>query len=530
MVTQLAIHMEEYWASADFALSDNDIEQIYNHFLEVERPQTIEQITQQVIRQRLADEKNKLKPRLEGRIVYQPGRNYAVGDKLVFPLLQFMHGTVSSIRPAGNPQTGPFQAILVKLENGKEKEFAAEFEHDHPLNEGDGLQAVNLEAPNPDAIFAQHAPHLIERITAQLQKHGEFVRLGRQWFVKGLMLDINIGHLHLAEAVLEMNEGGPLPTPEIMEHLDLSKKIRPEVQEFSLNYNLLHDDRFDEVAPPGKVLWFLRRMEPANVREAPDRLVPDKRPYDPALLSKNLLQLERELDDEWSELEGLNTPRQVTVTLTYPHRWAGTLPLSSKMRPLFPLGITQRQIVTLADAETGDEMPVWVVSDGRYISGLNHWYRENKIPIGAYISLAPSDEPGVVLIDCQRRPKPRREWVWLATVEDGKLRFQLDKRAIGCEYDDLMIVGTDFVAAVDALFRSSAVQNRPLANLLAEIMPSLSESGPQNAVHAKTLYSAINMIRRVTPGAVFAELVRHPAFVAVGDYYWQFDQQRWQNR
>jgi hypothetical protein len=39
-------------------------------------------------------------------------------------------------------------------------------------------------------------------------------------------------------------------------------------------------------------------------------------------------------------------------------------------------------------------------------------------------------------------------------------------------------------------------------------------------VHAKTLYSAVNILRRIPPGPVFAEVVTHPAFKAVGNGYW----------
>ena len=44
---------ETYWG-ADFALTDTDIEQIYNHFLEVERPQTADDITRMIMAYRVA--------------------------------------------------------------------------------------------------------------------------------------------------------------------------------------------------------------------------------------------------------------------------------------------------------------------------------------------------------------------------------------------------------------------------------------------------------------------------------------------
>jgi hypothetical protein len=118
--------------------------------------------------------------------------------------------------------------------------------------------------------------------------------------------------------------------------------------------------------------------------------------------------------------------------------------------------------------------------------------------------------------------------VRLATVKDNRLGFELARRNIACGYDDLLIVGTDVVSAVDAHWRRTS--QRSIASLLAEIFPPLASLTPQDATHAKTLYSAINMLRRLPPGPVFAELVRHPAFKAVGDHYWQFDSSLWQER
>lgn len=529
-MTKLQTQKKAYWASPNFALTSADIEQIYNYFLESELPQTIEKIARVVIKHRINEEKNKLKPLLDGRIIYQPLKQYKVGDELVFPMLEFAHGSISKVRKANNPQFGEFQVIKVDLDDGKEKEFAAELDIEHPLNEGDGMSAINLDAPEPDELYELYGEHITRTLEKDLDERDEFICLANKWFIKGLMAEINMGHLHLAEAVLEVSEGGPLQTSEVLVHLDIDAKVPAEVQEFSLNHGLLSDDRFDEVAPPGQVFWFLRRLEPDNIRETPFQLVLNKHSYDPALLGSQMRQLEREIDDEWSDLEPLVEPRPVTLTLNFSHRWAGTLPLSARTRPLFPLGVSSRQLITFVDDETNQEIQGWVVADGRYIVGLEEWYKEHEIPVGGYINLAPGPDTGIVKLGYNRRPRPRREYVRLATVEDGRLRFSLDKRAIGCDYDDLLIVGTDYLAALETIYRSGENQNRTLASLLVEIMPSLGEGGAQNAVHSKTIYSAVNMLRRVTPGAVFAELMRHPAFQAVGDQYWQFNSQKWQGR
>jgi hypothetical protein len=182
----------------------------------------------------------------------------------------------------------------------------------------------------------------------------------------------------------------------------------------------------------------------------------------------------------------------------------------------------------LLDEITNEPIEAWVVREHRYVYGLKDWYTEHEIPIGGFIELKPGLEPGVVILTYDRR-RPQREWMRLATVVDNRLHFELHRRSIGCGYDDLMIVGTDTITAVDALWRRVESHSRSIASLLAEIFPELAELAPQKTVHAKTLYSAMNMLRRLPPGPIFAELVRQPAFQAVGDHYWRFDSSRWRD-
>jgi hypothetical protein len=131
----------------------------------------------------------------------------------------------------------------------------------------------------------------------------------------------------------------------------------------------------------------------------------------------------------------------------------------------------------------------------------------------------------VVLIDYDRR-RAKKEWVRLATVADNQIDFELERRNVGCGYDDLLIVGTDYVAALDALARRFEANQRSLGSLLTGFFPKLAKLNPQETVHTKTLYSAINMVRRMPPGPLFAELIKNPAFQPVGDHYWQYDSSR----
>ena len=516
---------EAYWVSK-FTLAEKDIEQIYNYFLEVEAPQTLEEITRAVMAARVAEERNEVKRLVEGHTVYQPQKSYKVGETLVFPMMRFANGAVKSVRKGINPEYGEFSVIGVQI-GSKVREFAAELNIAHPLNVNEGLLLEPTTEVDLDALYDLYGKNVASRIAEQLLAHPEFVNLAHEWFVRGLMMDISIGHKHLTEAVLEVHGGGPLPPLEILPHLDLGEGTSQAIQAFSLNAALQADNRFDEVGPRGVVTWFLRRMEPADVLETPLRLRYETIHHDRALLNTPLLMLERELDDEWSDLETVLMPQPIEVTLTYGHRSCGTLPLSSRVRQLFPLGKAERQRITFIDDQSGESVVGWVVREGRYIAGLGGWYSRNEIPIGGYLQLHEGEKPGEIRLNFQRQ-RAQKEWVNLAFVEEGRLRFKSDRRSIGCAYDDLLLLGTDHMAAMDAIFKQVADRRRSIPSLLAELFESLEKLSVQNQVHAKTLYSAINIMRRVPPGPLFAELVRHPAFQPVGDHYWQFVSSRWQ--
>ena len=513
----------EYWVS-DLIITGKDVEQIYNHFLEVEKPQTAGQISDVIFNYRITEERNRIKQLLSGRTLYQPRNGYEAGDKLVFPALRFASGEVQSIREGYDPRYGRYDVLSVEI-NSKTREFAANLTGDHVLNVDNGDGYDPFEDVDLEDIKARYGASVTKVVRDALSEKDEFVPLEGKWFVKDLMADVTIGHLHLAEAVLDMHEGGPLPTEEIIVHLDLDPGLDDEVRRFSLNYALSEDSRFDEIGAPGKISWFLRKAEPDAVHVVPERLRYTPMAFDRAQLSPQLLLLEHELDDEWSDLETPQSAQPTILALTYPHRRAGTLPLSARNRPLFPTGLSPRQRVVLVDEQSDEEIDAWVVREHRYIYGLSQWYADNTIPVGGFITLKPGSEPGRVLIDYDRR-RPKREWVRLATVEANQLKFELERRSVGCGYDDLLIVGTDYVGAVDSLARRLASDNRTLASIMIGMFPSLAKLNPQGTVHTKTLYSAVNMIRRVPPGPLFTELIKHPALQPVGDHYWQYDPSR----
>jgi hypothetical protein len=101
----------------------------------------------------------------------------------------------------------------------------------------------------------------------------------------------------------------------------------------------------------------------------------------------------------------------------------------------------------------------------------------------------------------------------------------MQKRLVGVDYDELMLLAADNWDVVDEVWERS--QAAPFSRLVADVFRELAKLNPQSAVHARSLYSAVNVARRSPPGPIFAELVTRPYYALVGDAYWRFDQSQW---
>ncbi len=84
-----------------------------------------------------------------------------------------------------------------------------------------------------------------------------------------------------------------------------------------------------------------------------------------------------------------------------------------------------------------------------------------------------------------------------------------------------MFLGADDLKAVDALWISTENPERRLVDIVRDIMGELMRLNPQRTVHAKTLYSAVNVLRRCPPGPIVATLATEPDFEHVGGPYWR---------
>jgi len=522
---QLKTQTAEYWRE-DLVIEDQDLEHLYDLTLEGSVPQTLDQLTLALVKWRCRSEEATIKAELEKGEPYRPRDSYEVGQQIVFPALSYALATVTGVRPGYNPQYDPFKVIQVRFE-GEEgiKEFAAELNHPHKLNvEGNGSELLAGEL-SPGELYAAYGSQVRQKLKERLQTgtSWEFVNFGDEWFLKGLMADIHVGHLNIAEAALDVR-GAPLPPEELLKVLELPIDLDQSAQIFSLNYALRDDNRFDDVGTDDNVLWFLRRLEPPEAIHPPRRLQYLPQPYSREKISDELLELEREIEDEATEptVFGLYLQKPIYTAifaLPYPHYRVGTIPLTPRLAALFPQSSTQRTRITIIDGRSGQKMTGWVVHQHKYVYGLDKWYEEHNISVGAYIKIEQTKDPLTFIVDYEPR-RMKREWVRVAKVVEGKLTFEMQKRPIGCQYDELMIVGEDKPFEVDSLWVAAEETEKPILEIIREVFPELAKLSPQGTVHAKTLYSAINIVRRCPPGPIFAELCTQDCFNSVGSGYW----------
>jgi len=520
-VFQRKTQSETFWQE-DFAIDDDDLGHLYNLFLEDESPRTIQELTLALIQGRCAREEAAIQRELARGAVYQPRGSYSLGEQLVFPALDFAVGTVVSEREGHNPEYGDFKVIGVHLEGEEhEREFAAQLQQPHRLNLTPEAENHLLSA---EELYHRYGSTIQQRLLTHLSAGEEFVHFGGRWLPQIALVEVHVGHCNIAEAVLDVNDH-PMSPETLLRELDLPTDASLDTQIFSLNYALSRGDRFDDVGYEGQVLWYLRRLEPPEVIYLPRRLLYTPQPYDRSGLIEDLLQLEREIDDEDTAFIAppALTEDSIIVTLNYPHRRLGTLPLTVRTRPFFPPGSTQHTRITFVDRSTGKEMPGWVVHQHNYVYGLDEWYQAHEIPVGGYVKLERTGDPLVVGVDYLPR-RMRREWVRVANVENDQLVFQMQKVPISCEYDELMIVGEADAARVDELWVQTEEEGKSLLDVMCEVFPELAKLSPQGTVHAKTLYSAVNIVHRCPPGPIFAELVRHSCFQSVGGGYWTYDE------
>ncbi len=512
---------DDYWDT--FQLEEDDVEHLYNHLLEVETPLTPQEMLEVLVAGRIRRELARMEAqRQAGGEIYKPEEKYEVGQKLLFPLFGWQSGTVVNVRPGRNPDVANFSVIEVEFETGERREFAAEYP-DHLLN--NPPEVVTDDALTPERVLENYGEQLLDALHDGLKAHPDFVRIAGRWFARALLVDINIGHLNLAEAVLDVMGGGPLSTREIIEQIELTADAPSKLLEFSLDLALQEDERFDEVGPAGEVAWYLRRLEPEEVLTPPVYLQYAPVEHDRSTLDPEMLALEQILDDELSPLEATDEfPGTVQIPLIFPHWQAGTLPLGARVAAIFPTAYEAPRVrFMLVDSKTGKKFPGWVVREHGYVYGLKEWYETHGLIPGSIVGIRRGENPGEVIVESNLQ-RARKDWVRTALIgSDGGIVFATLPQRVSAEYDERMAIVVADVDALAELWQEKRYLRMPFERLVTNMTRELSKLTHQEHVHATELYAAVNLVRRCPPAPLLALLASSPWFVHVGDLYFRFD-------
>jgi hypothetical protein len=503
-LTQRKTQTAHYWQK-QFTPSNQDIEAIYNQILESGEPIQLDQLAVELVRRHCETEELESRSELQRGRLYQPKERYRAEERLVFPALDFVAGTVTATR----------------------REFVAGFDHDHPLNTTEQSLANLQGLLPPEELYNAYREAIYTKIKDALDSSDEFVEFHDQYFLLDLLSDFHEGLFNIADAAIDINSG-PLSTDTLIDQMGLVEQGQDitDAMRFTVSYRLANNERFDDVGPTGQVLWYLGRIEPPEAHHPPRRLLPVVDTYDASQFDEDLRVLLATIDDETTRLEDFaaldSLAKEVTVTLNYPHRRVGVLPLTPKTLPLFPVSHYNPVLFEFVDGRTGNVFPGWVVLKHKYVFGLEDWYQKNKLPVGTYISIKRTDNPLQLIVDFEAT-RTQRDWVRMAGVAGRRLTFQMNPAAYNSKYDELMIIGESNTSQIDQLWVNAEDKNLSIFDTLCQIFPELSKLNPQSTVHAKTLYSGVNVIRRAGPGVIFQELISHACFIPMRHGYWTYD-------
>jgi hypothetical protein len=521
-VLQRQTQTAAFWRD-QFEVTPDDLEFLYQLLLDVQTPQKLSELAIALVEEYMRRENAKIESELAKGAIYLPKQRYTVGQRVVFPALEFAVGEVTQVRPGENPEYGTFEVIKVKFADGQ-REFAAGLAR-HRLNqESNGVTANDKALISAKDTYALYHNEIDESLLYALEESDrakDFVEVDGLWMLADMLAEIHVGFLNIAEALIEM-QAKPVKPEQILSELEMPAHLSPAMRVISLNHALGRDPRFDQIQSGNERQWFLKRLEPAELVNPPGLLRYTPVQYNRALLSVELLQIEWELDDEWGESSLTSEiPRIVpstVLTLTYPHRRYGTLPLNGRTVNFFPTAQRGKSIITLVDGRWGTRFNGWVIHEGRYVSGLAKWMDDHQLPVGAYITLERAANASEVIVDYRTR-RPKREWARIATADPAgrRLRFEMNKVQVACEYDEYMIVAEEQSGPIDELREQLQRDGVGLAQIVEQAVPELTKLNPQGTVHAKSVYSAVNILRRSPPGPIFYALISNRRFRDVGN-------------
>jgi hypothetical protein len=230
-VIQRKSQTPEYWQS--FTLSPTDVEFLRTLLLDAERPLSTRELAHALVAERIRREESEMRAELSKGVIYQPKKQFSVGDKVLFPQLDYRLGEVIESRGGENPEYGQFDVITVDFGAGKrQRSFAANLTAQHKLN-ADAPDALTASpAVDPATVLSGPGQRVAEMLREALAAEGSFATVEDRWMPRDLLAEVHVGHLNIAEAIIDMNQTA-LDTATLQREMDLPKEIAPDILAFS---------------------------------------------------------------------------------------------------------------------------------------------------------------------------------------------------------------------------------------------------------------------------------------------------------
>lgn len=521
---KLQTQTDSFWRD-EYEVSEADLDLVTSQILEAGRPQKIEALTSSIILRRYQREKEAASLRASSGDVYQPKGHFEPGQRLLFTALDFNSGRIQTIRSGYNPKYGAFNVIRVSFDAGApDSEFVSDFPYAHPLNRPlDELFGKSDDTLSEADLVKAVNKFIVQKIENALAQNDDFVTFDGMWFLRELLPDMHVGFLNLAEALIDQGHH-PLAAREILADLDLQITAPIEAQLFALNLAIGRDERFDNVSLNDDPVWFLRALEPQAAFKRPALLVPAFAAAGGEFIGSTLLEFVEQVGDELDSLPDIApTSGDIHMELTFPHLYAGTLPVSAQFLQTVPGSQTDHLPITLIDSRTGQRIDAWLRPADGYICGLNEWYKKVGMCVGAMITLAVAPEPLAWTINISPIRGKKSEWISSATVNEGILILKLQKVALDIKAERNMVIDVPGRVAIAGFMTEAEAAGTPLATIVFHVFDELAKQTSSRVVHAKSIYSAVNLVRRSGAVPVFAELTRRACFDPVGGGMWALD-------
>ncbi len=517
---------EAFWRD-EYQVTDQDLDLVTSLILDAGKPQSADILAAAIIMRRVKREQQALAQMAARGDLYQPKNTYSVGQRLVFSAREFADGTVIDVREGYNPKYGEFSVIKVRFEeDGSELEFASEFAYEHALNRPEEeLLGGSDEAFSVEDLVATCLPYVRDRLSAALEEHDEFLRFEDEWYLQELLPEVDEGYLNLAEALIYERDK-PLSVSDILSALDLAEGTSAAAQSFALNRALASDVRFDDVSLDDEPLWYLRQLEPAAVHMRPPVMDDPIRTEGGEFIGLSMLDLVEDLGDELDDVPGMvvRELHQIAYDVIFPHLYAGTMPSTQQLLTALKLEHNDRHArITLVDANSGKAYPVWLVPAQSYVCGLDDWYREVGMCVGGRVEVSIPDEPLTIAVSTQRARRSRSEFIRAAAAEGGTLTLQMQRASLDVEVDRDTVIYIPDPEEIATLMLTDRMRELSLSEIVYHAFEELAKLGSSGTVHAKSVYSAVNLMRRCGSVPIFQELTRRACYDPVGNNEWVFD-------